>query len=79
MKTLIASVTMDGKLELIEREYKTKKEFREDLRNNGFRIRFISTPDNFDKDCEKYGEQCDRNKSIKFYKRQGMKKFNESL
>lgn len=61
----IASVTYEGKLEIIEREYKTKSAFYSDLRGNGYRVRFISTEENFDSDCAKYHEACELNKSIK--------------
>ena len=50
---------------IIEREYETKKAFMRDLRANGYRIRFISTPEKFDEDCEKYHIMCEQNKRIK--------------
>ena len=65
MKKYVASVTYEGKLEIIEREYNNKKDFYTDLRCNGYRIRFISTPENFDCDCEKYHEACETNKRVK--------------
>ena len=65
MKKFIASVTLDGELMIIEREGYTKKAFYNDLRCNGFRVRFISTEEKFDEDCEKYNEACERNKAIK--------------
>lgn len=65
MKKYIASVTYEGKLKIIEREYPTKKAFAEDLRGNGYRVRFISTEEKFHEDCEKYEEQCNINKFVK--------------
>lgn len=64
MKQFIAAVTYEGKLEIIEREYPTKKAFAEDLRGNGFRIRFISTPETFDDDCYKYHDAVEKTKRI---------------
>lgn len=45
--------------------YKTKKDFAKDIRCNGYTVRFISTEENFDVDCEKYHEACEMNKAIK--------------
>lgn len=66
-------------LMVIEREYPTKKAFAEDLRGNGYRIRFISTPEKFDEDCEKYHEAVEKTKAIhkaqyETYKNSVMKK-----
>lgn len=67
MKKYIASVrdSETKKLMNIEREYKSKKAFEVDLRANGYRIRFISTPEKFDEDCEKYYEIWETNKRVK--------------
>lgn len=61
----IASVIFEGKIKIIEEEYSTKKAFAEDLRSNGYRVRFISTEEKFNDDCTKYNEKCERNKYIK--------------
>lgn len=60
----MASVTFERKLEIITMDYPTKKAFAEDLRGNGYRIRFISTPEKFDEDCEKYHQACELTKAI---------------
>lgn len=65
MKLYVASVTLDGKVEIIRSEYDRKQDFYNDLRGNGYRVRFISTEENFDADCEKYHERCEKNKRIK--------------
>lgn len=56
------------KLEIIERDYPNKKEFELDLRGNGYSIRFITTEDKFDEDCEKWhrrSEECSaRHKAV---------------
>lgn len=64
MKKFIASVTYEGQLELIEREYKTKKAFYNDLRGNGYSVRFIATEETFDDECEKWHERNERSKRI---------------
>lgn len=65
MKLYVACVTLDGKVEIIRSEYNRKQDFYSDLRSNGYRVRFISTEENFDADCEKYHERCEKNKLIK--------------
>lgn len=65
MKKFIASVTLDGELQIIEREYDRKQDFYSDLRANGYRVRFISTEEKFDEDAVKYNEACEMNKRIK--------------
>lgn len=64
MKTYVACVTLNGKIEVLTMEYPTKKAFAEDLRGNGYRIRFISTPEKFDEDCEKYHAAVEKTKRI---------------
>lgn len=64
IKKYVAAVTLEGKIQIIEKEYPTKKAFAEDLRGNGYRIRFISTPEKFDEDCEKYHEAVEKTKMI---------------
>ena len=64
-KKYIASVTFEGKIQIIERDdYKTKKALAHDLRANGYRVRFISTPEKFDEDAEKYYWACEKTKVI---------------
>jgi len=46
---------------IIKRDYPTKKQLAEDLRNNGYRVRVISTEDKFDEDCEKYYDRLRKN------------------
>lgn len=65
MKKYIAAVTFEGKLKIIESEYNRKSDFYTDLRANGYRVRFISTPEKFDDDCEKYHNACELNKYVK--------------
>lgn len=60
----IAAVTLERKLEIIEREYPTKKAFAEELRANGYRVQFISTPEKFDEDCTKYHNAVEKTKAI---------------
>lgn len=63
----IASVR-DGEtklLEIIEREYDRKQDFYNDLRECGYRVRFITTEEKFDEDCEKYNQMWEENKRVK--------------
>lgn len=52
------------KLQLIEREYNRKSDFYNDLRNNGYSVRFITTEEKFDEDCEKWHEKNELCKRI---------------
>lgn len=56
MKKYIASVRdkETNKLEIIEREYPTKKQFREDLKGNGYAIRFIATEETLEYETLKF-------------------------
>ena len=66
MKKYIASVRdkETKKLQLIEREYDRKSDFYNDLRNNGYSVRFITTEEKFDEDCEKWHEKNELCKRI---------------
>ena len=67
MKKYIASVRdiETKKLMIIEREYDRKADFYDDLRANGYRVRFISTEEKFDEDCQRYNERCEQNINVK--------------
>lgn len=67
MKKYIASVRdkETKKLQLIEREYDRKSDFYNDLRNNGYSVRFITTEEKFDEDCEKWHEKNELCKRIR--------------
>lgn len=75
MKKYIAAVTFERKLQIIEREYPTKKAFAEDLRANGYRIQFISTPEKFDEDTVKYHEAVEKTKMIHKAQYEAKKRF----
>lgn len=62
MKLYVACVTFEGKIEIVKSEYNRKQDFYIDLRGNGYKVRFISTEENFDADCEKYHERCEMNR-----------------
>ena len=71
MRKYIASVTMKNKetgkkeLTIIESEYDRKSDFYNDLRKNGYSVRFITTEEKFDEDCEKWHEANERSKRIR--------------
>ena len=72
MKQYIASVKdkETGKIKIIRAEYKTKKHFAEDIKSNGYALRFIATEDTFDEVCEKYHMVIERQKQIRKYVRE---------
>lgn len=55
-------------------DFTSKKEFTEALRQNGFAVKFVSTPEKFNADLEKYCEKKDRINRIKKFVRDEMKK-----
>ena len=79
----IASVKYEGKQELITKDYPTKKEFKEDLLNNGYSVRFITTEENFDIDCDKFHEKLEtqriKNKIRYDYDKKDAKKYGVSV
>lgn len=64
MAKYIASVKWEGKIEIIERDYPTANEFKKDLRANGYQVRFITTEENFDRDCEEYYWKLTKKRNI---------------
>lgn len=66
MTTYIASVRdkETKEVKLITRDYPNKKAFREDLYGNGYSVRFITTEDKFDEDCEKWYWACKKSNEI---------------
>ena len=49
------------KIGTIKSEYSSKLDFAEDLRRNGYSIRFIATEKSFDYVCEKYHNRLKNN------------------
>lgn len=62
----------NGKQIILVREYHSKKAFAEDICNNGFKCCFISTPENFERDWEKYYERL-QNMKIRYQVHKKMK------
>lgn len=55
-----------NKLEVITREdYSSKKSFEAELKRNGYKVRFISTEDKFDEDCDKYNNKLEGAKAAR--------------
>lgn len=63
-KVYMACVTYNGKIEVQHVTGPNKTWVAEQLRKNGYRIQFISTPEKFDEDCEKYHEAVEKTKRI---------------
>lgn len=59
--------------------FKTKKEFAICLRENGYRVRFITTEEKFDEDCNKYHLRVDRTNRMNKFKRQAERETAERL
>lgn len=64
MTKYIASVKDNGKIMILEKEYPSMKEFKMDLRKNGYQVRFICLPENFDQACENYYWKLQRVRNI---------------
>lgn len=63
-KVYIASVTYNGKIEVQHVTGPNKTWVAEQLRKNGYKIKFISTPEKFDEDSEKYYAAVEKTKTI---------------
>ena len=64
IKDYKAMVKMDGKTLIVDIQQYTKKDATEDLRRNGYKVKFVSTEENFDKDLEKYLYRKELNNNI---------------
>lgn len=64
-KHLVASVrnTETNEFEVVRGEYANRNDFYKDLRANGYRVRYVSTEENFERDGEKYKKACDKVKA----------------
>lgn len=64
MTTYLASVKWEGKIKVMELEASSMKELKRDLRNNGYQVRFICLPENFDQACEDYYWRLNKKRHI---------------
>lgn len=64
-KLLVASVrnTENNEFEVVRGEYANRNEFYAALRERGYRVRYVSTEENFERDGEKYKKACDKVKA----------------
>ena len=64
-KLLVASVrnTETNEFEVVRGEYANRNEFYAALRERGYRVRYVSTEENFERDGEKYKKACDKVKA----------------
>lgn len=64
-KLLVASVrnTETNEFEVVRGEYANRNEFYAALREHGYRVRYVSTEENFERDGEKYKKACDKVKA----------------
>lgn len=54
----------NGNIEIVSMEYNSKVALANDLRTNGYAVRFIATEETFDAECEKYNARLELNKNI---------------
>ena len=66
-------------IQLITKEYSSKKEFKKDLIGNGYSVRFITTEENFENDCINYNEQREKAKKIATNKYKSDKEISEKV
>lgn len=64
-KLLVASVRNIeiNEFEVVHGEYANRNEFYAALREQGYRVRYVSTEENFERDGEKYKKACDKVKA----------------
>lgn len=64
-KLLVASVRNieTNEFEVVRGEYANRNEFYAALREQGYRVRYVSTEENFKRDGEKYKKACDKVKT----------------
>lgn len=82
--TYTASVTYNGRVEVLENlEYRNIRECKNELRNNGYKVRFVCKPEDFDEACSRYHKKVSDKAFInkaknKFYKEEAAK-YNTSI
>lgn len=64
MTNYIVSVKWKNQIKTMNLEAKSMKELKKDLRNNGYQVRFICLPENFDQACENYYWKLQRVRNI---------------
>lgn len=64
-KLLVASVrnTETNEFEVVRGEHANRNEFYAALREQGYRVRYVSTEENFERDGEKYKKACEKVKA----------------
>lgn len=66
-------------LVVIESEYANKKDFYDDLKGNGYRVRVIATPDKFEKACDTWCENAYREARARKITSELRRKLDEKL
>lgn len=52
---LMASVRYEGEIQVVKNDtFTTKRAYADALRGNGYRVRFIAKPEEFDEVCENF-------------------------
>lgn len=65
--TFIVSARNKETNEIVVREYEAKsaKEAKKDFQDNGYAVRFVTTEENFDADCEAYNAKVEKQVSMR--------------
>lgn len=64
MTTYLASVKWEGNIKVMELEANSMKELKKELRSNGYQVRFICLPENFDQACGDYYWKLNKKRHI---------------
>ena len=64
---LMASVRYEGEIQVVKNDtFTTKRAYADALRGNGYRVRFIAKPEEFDEVCENfYSRKNSRNAPLR--------------
>ena len=63
----------------IQSEYANKKDFYDDLKANGYRVRVIATPDKFEEACDTWCENAAYESDVRKYASEAKRKSEERL
>lgn len=66
-------------LSIIESEYDRKSDFYSDLHGNGYSVRFITTEEKFDEDCQKWNERNEQRKLIRRRRTELNRRIHEAI
>ena len=75
LKTYWASVRdSNKKIKILKMAYTSKEKFKDDIKGNGYRVRFIATPDKFEAETEAFDNKTEAWKKTKQLRRETINK-----